>query len=385
MKSEKLILLGESKVGKTMIISQLINHSFSIDYMNSISCKYKKEFEINKKIINLEIWDLPGLDGYSANRKLMKNSKIALLIFDITNLHLLENLHYWYKEICENNIKENIFFVVIGNKIDLNNERKINYEEGEKFAKSIQALFYEITAKDYDNVEKMFNNIMINYLSSNNKIINKEGDLKIKTHLSDSRINVLKIKKDDNNSSDIGEKKKIKYDNGDFYKGYIKYGLRQGKGIMKYKNGDEYNGNWFNDLKEGEGTMKYKNGEQYIGNWIYDKRERKGIMKYINGDKYDGEWENDLIINGVMKYCNGSEYDGEWNNGLRDGKGIMKYYDGNEYDGLWIKNLKNGYGIMKYNNKDIYEGNWKNDIKEGKGIFYWLMVKYIKENLKMIE
>ena len=94
MKTEKLIIVGDSKVGKTVIISQYINHTFPIEYINSISCKYKKELEINEKVINLEIWDFPSSDIYRINRKFMKNSKIALLIFDITNVNSLQKLNY---------------------------------------------------------------------------------------------------------------------------------------------------------------------------------------------------------------------------------------------------------------------------------------------------
>ena len=129
-----------------------------------------------------------------------------------------------------------VLFCVIGNKNDLYEKRVIDEEEGKKFAKDNNALFFEISAKDYKSVENAFLKVYVEYLN----------------------------KLEEENAKKEG-KEVIKYDNGNKYFGFIKKNKREGNGIMKYNNGDIYEGQWKNDLREGKGIMKYSNGDKYDG------------------------------------------------------------------------------------------------------------------------
>ena len=147
-------------IGKTAIIDQYIRQILSEEPIPTIGCdKYIKEININGNRLNVEIWDSCGDEQYRAgNQIFMQNKDIALLIYDITDRRSFEKLNYWkqtVKKINKINNKE-VLFGVIGNKNDLDEEREIDEEEGKKFAKDNNALFFEISAKDYENVENVF-------------------------------------------------------------------------------------------------------------------------------------------------------------------------------------------------------------------------------------
>jgi len=171
----KIIFLGESNTRKTSIISQYIKESFIKEYSTTISSNIiQKEIEIENKKLIIELYDIPGNKQYRDNIKiLIKNINIALLVYDITNNISFNELNYWYNQINEINGKNNIFIVVIANKNDLFLKRKILNDDGKKFAKSINALFFEMNSLNYNNILEILNKIILEYFSFNNKYENK--------------------------------------------------------------------------------------------------------------------------------------------------------------------------------------------------------------------
>ena len=116
MERLKIVLLGSICVGKTSIIDQYIRNGFYELFEKTIVAdKSIKEIVLNDgKKIDLEIWDTPGSKIYiSASKHCLKNAKIVLLIYDITDKRSFEELNYFYNDICEMNEKENIFFVLL--------------------------------------------------------------------------------------------------------------------------------------------------------------------------------------------------------------------------------------------------------------------------------
>ena len=116
MERLKIVLLGSICVGKTSIIDQYIRNGFYELFEKTIDAdKSIKEIVLNDgKKIDLEIWDTPGSKIYiSASKHCLKNAKIVLLIYDITDKRSFEELNYFYNDICEMNEKENIFFVLL--------------------------------------------------------------------------------------------------------------------------------------------------------------------------------------------------------------------------------------------------------------------------------
>ena len=178
MNSIKLIVVGEKHVGKTSIIIQYIENKFSHEYVMSTNAdKSLKEIELeNGTKIRIEIWDTAGQEIYRATNKIfMKNTKIALLVYDITDQKSFDALNEFYEQINEINGKENVFFAVVGNKSDLYEEQVVTKEKGEEYAKSINALFFETSAKDNESINKLFFKMSFQYnliYGGNNEIIN---------------------------------------------------------------------------------------------------------------------------------------------------------------------------------------------------------------------
>ena len=163
----KIIFVGETQVSKNAIITQYTENRFEEEYISSMnSDKRQKEVELtNGKKVKIEIWDTIGQIGYRAvNKIFMKNTKIALMVYDITNQKTFEILNEFYKQIIEVNEKENVLFVVIGNKSDLYDEQIVSKEEGKEYANKIKALFYETSATGHECIENVFKDVVNNYV-----------------------------------------------------------------------------------------------------------------------------------------------------------------------------------------------------------------------------
>ena len=93
----------------------------------------------------------------------MKDSKIAIIVYDITNENSFKNLNYWYEQVIGNNNKDEMVFAIAGNKSDLYEEQKVTSDEGQNYAKSINAIFGEISAMDHESVENFFDQIINTY------------------------------------------------------------------------------------------------------------------------------------------------------------------------------------------------------------------------------
>ena len=173
----KIILVGESLVGKTSLIKQYIQKEFLEDNVITTSAdKITKTIETknNTKYI-LEIWDTAGNKEYKATNKIfMRNSQIAILVYDITKKESFDELENSYNQILNSNKNNNIVFAVAGNKTDLYEEQIIFPEEGIQFANKINAIFKETSAKDYESVNELFEDVIEKYdlmmIENKNKI-----------------------------------------------------------------------------------------------------------------------------------------------------------------------------------------------------------------------
>ena len=94
----------------------------------------------------------------------MKNTKIALLVYDITDQKSFDVLNEFYEQVNEVNGKGKVYFIVAGNKSDLYEDQVVSKETGEEYAKSINALFYETTATDHECIENLFKESVTEYV-----------------------------------------------------------------------------------------------------------------------------------------------------------------------------------------------------------------------------
>ena len=173
------------------------------------------------------------------------------------------------------------------------------------------------------------------------------------------------------------------YNNGDYYKGKFKNNLRNGNGILIYSSGKIYDGEWENNKKNGKGKITYKyTNEIFEGYFKNDKKEGEGIIKFNNEEEIKINYKNNEI-NGesIYYYKNGDIFKGLIDKNYNPIEGIMKYNNGDEYEGkLDNKLFKQGEGKMKYKNGEIYYGKWENNMRNGNGILCLNQFDYEKIN-----
>ena len=153
----KVVLLGESKIGKTSFISLAVKNELPKNIEPTVTpLIIPKEFNFSDKTVHFDIWDIPGQAQY---RELMKvffsDAKAILLMYDCTNKASFDEIkNYWYGATKEKNI-DPIYFL-IENKNDLISEKKVDDKEGKEFADSIGASFASISCKNNTGIKEIF-------------------------------------------------------------------------------------------------------------------------------------------------------------------------------------------------------------------------------------
>ena len=176
--SIKVVLLGESGVGKTSIISQFTKGVFNQDCMSTNGATFstkKKEFKELKKILSFEIWDTAGQEKYRALAKMFfKDAAVALLVYDISSKKTFIEIRDYWLDIVKENCSEKLIIYLVGNKYDLIEKEDISEEEVREYAKSVNVPLWFTSAKDSTGIEDLFDEIGQKYLdpefSSNEEI-----------------------------------------------------------------------------------------------------------------------------------------------------------------------------------------------------------------------
>ena len=177
----KLILVGETNVGKTSLLRQYIDHLFSEEKVTTIGYDtMHKEIELPEGKISLQIWDTCGQEQFrTVNQLFVKNSKMALLVYDITNYKTFEELkNFWYSYVTSA-VGKNIIFGIAGNKSDLYENEQVKVSDAQQFANEIGAVFKETTAKNYDAITNLIEEMSLKYIQQSSSNEDKEEKEKI--------------------------------------------------------------------------------------------------------------------------------------------------------------------------------------------------------------
>ena len=174
---QRILLIGDSKVGKTSILERYIYDNFQENYKPSKGIDYKTKLldlgDGNK--IKFQIWDTSGHERFlSITKTYIKAANGFILIYDITNEESFVDLNNWIEYIKKEVINE-VPIILVGNKIDDDKKREMKKKIGENFAKKNKLLFYECSAKSGKNVENIFNEI-IKKINEKNQNFNKEKE-----------------------------------------------------------------------------------------------------------------------------------------------------------------------------------------------------------------
>ena len=168
----KILMLGDSEVGKSCFLMRYSDNVFVENYITTIGLDYKlKTIKLDSgKVIKVQLWDTAGQDKYRTIAKnYYKGSHGILLLYDITKISSFENIREWIQDIRQEVSPKSIIFL-IGNKIDLTDQRKISKEQGEELAEEFKIPFFEASAKSGENVDEVFKALY-------EKIIEAYGDL----------------------------------------------------------------------------------------------------------------------------------------------------------------------------------------------------------------
>ena len=153
----KIMIIGESLVGKTSLITRYTNDSFSGVYLTTVGIDFQTKFlNINDKTIKVELWDTAGQERFrNIAKNYFQSSDGFLIVYDITSKTSFEKLSFWNEQV-NLNAPENTKYIIVGNKKDLEEKREVKTEEGENLAKKNNVKFYETSAKNGTNVNEVF-------------------------------------------------------------------------------------------------------------------------------------------------------------------------------------------------------------------------------------
>ena len=152
----KILLCGDSSVGKTSLLLKYTDDYFPELHISTIGVEYKiKELNIKGRKVILRIWDTSGQERYrSITQNFYRNANGILFVFDLTNKDTFDNIKNWLTD--SQNFETKVTKILVGNKADLIEERKVDQDCAERYADKKEMQYYETSAKNGNNVDKVF-------------------------------------------------------------------------------------------------------------------------------------------------------------------------------------------------------------------------------------
>jgi Ras-related protein Rab-11A len=173
----KIVIIGDSGVGKSNLLSRYLKNEFSLDTKSTVGVEFAtQKLEIQNFKVKVQIWDTAGQERYkSITNAYYKGAKGALLVYDITKKETFENIDKWIFELKRNG-DEDLTLVLIGNKCDLESQREVCKSIGNDKAMLYNCAFIETSALSAENVNKAFT-LMINEIFNKfHKKLNENND-----------------------------------------------------------------------------------------------------------------------------------------------------------------------------------------------------------------
>ena len=222
----KILLLGDSGVGKSSLLLRYTKNEFISDMRSTIGVEFAlKYITIDNYQLKIQIWDTAGMERYrSITNAYYKGAKGVIVLYDICRKKSFENVDKWIDDF-KSKADDDAVIILIGNKSDLDDKREVSKEEGESKAQMNKFAFMETSAKDNNNVQKafetLFSEIVKIYKNKNNIDLNdnKEGDEGAKKNMKENRNTItglaggytiqMEVKEDENilDNGDLGKKK----------------------------------------------------------------------------------------------------------------------------------------------------------------------------------
>lgn len=170
----KLLIIGDSGVGKSNMLLRFVNNKFDNSYDMTIGIDFGiKRVVLNDNIYKLQIWDTAGQETFkSMTQTFYRGADGCILVYDITNRESFNNISSWLSSLRL--LVQDIVIILVGNKIDMDYKREVTIHEGEEFAERNNIHFFETSSKTAENINQCFMYSVEKIKESNTKkIINK--------------------------------------------------------------------------------------------------------------------------------------------------------------------------------------------------------------------
>jgi Ras-related protein Rab-7A len=175
----KIIVVGESSVGKTSMIHQFVNRTFTADFKSTIGSDFSaKPVTVDDTIVNLQIWDTAGQERYrSLSTSYFKGCEAAVIVFDLTSAHSFDRVNHWYDEVrrscnltpADLNGPALFPIFVVGNKSDLEDQRAVAKRDVYQFCKERHWEYVECSAKYGEGIDQLFKTVAVKVVDRRNK------------------------------------------------------------------------------------------------------------------------------------------------------------------------------------------------------------------------
>ncbi|XP_077238880.1 ras-related protein Rab2BV [Tasmannia lanceolata] len=157
----KIVLIGDSGVGKSNILSRFTRNEFCLESKSTIGVEFAtRTLQVDGKTVKAQIWDTAGQERYRAITSAYYRGAVgALLVYDITKRQTFDNVQRWLRELRDH-ADSNIVIMMAGNKSDLNHLRAVPDDDAQALAEKEGLSFLETSALEALNVEKAFQTIL---------------------------------------------------------------------------------------------------------------------------------------------------------------------------------------------------------------------------------
>ncbi|XP_076918720.1 ras-related protein RABA6a-like [Bidens hawaiensis] len=190
----KTVLIGDSAVGKSNLLSRFAKDEFRIDSKPTIGVEFAyRNVKVGDKIAKAQIWDTAGQERFRAiTSSYYRGALGAMLVYDITRRGTFENLKKWLHELREYG-NHDMVIVLVGNKSDLVDSREVEAEDGQNLAQIENLCFMETSAKENLNVEDAFHQMIANIFEiSSQKSLESKEDVATK-HVINGRKEIIYV------------------------------------------------------------------------------------------------------------------------------------------------------------------------------------------------
>ncbi len=186
----KLLVIGDSGVGKSSIVTSYVDGFFSDIHISTIGIDFRiKKINVNDKSIMLQIWDVAGQEKFRSIAPIyFRHCDGIIILFDVTNQKSFDNIKKWITEIDKYNYTDTVK-ILVGNKCDLKQKRVVNIDDVRKFIDEMDMTYIETSAKKGKGINNVFETLvtkLIKNLGNNNTLIDESIVLDSKIYLDDN-------------------------------------------------------------------------------------------------------------------------------------------------------------------------------------------------------